>query len=199
MRISIQTTVSLSLNYSQKRPKSVANFVISVSPYHNHTASTDWRKGLSCGRRLLRQPDVQRDRSLVPSPEHELDRGWLVLSNRTVEARSILSIWEITQPRWPLGSLHGYAVFAWWWVGLTPPHVVGLPTHYSNTDGMTEFDKPWPVVEYIPDCAALKKKYRTTFKENVVLINLDVDFACEFHKVTNETMNISLYFVVKEY
>ena len=137
-------------------PKSVANFVnLSVTGFYNHTYFYRLEKGV-----VLQGGGYyanQTSNVTVPLEYHLPNTNWTVGLARGYEqpdsgsSEYFINLGNNTAALAPGGSSkHGYAVFAMVVGGFDTIHtLLGLPTHYSNTDGMTEFDKPWPVVEYI--------------------------------------------------
>lgn len=137
-------------------PKSVANFVnLSTTGFYNHTYFYRLEKGfvLQGGGYYANQTS----NVTVPLEYHLPNTNWTVGLARAYEepdsgsSEYFINLGNNTAALAPGGSSkHGYAVFAMVVGGFDTIHtLLGLPTHFSNQDGMTEFDKPWPIVEHI--------------------------------------------------
>lgn len=139
----------------QDAPLTVANFVnLSTSGFYNHT----YFYRLELGFVLQGGGYYANQTSNITVPlEYKVPNSqWtvgLARGNTTNSGSSeyFINLVNNSAPLAPGGATkHGYCVFANVVDGFDVIATLKkLPTHYSTTDGMTEFDKPWPVVEWV--------------------------------------------------
>lgn len=136
-------------------PLTVANFVnLSRTGFYNHTYFYRLELGfvLQGGGYFANQTS----NNTVPLEYKAPNEQWTVGLARGDTPNSgsseyFINLANNTNVLAPGGSSkHGYCVFAKVVDGFqTVKRLMALPTHYSNSDGMTEFNKPWPLVSHI--------------------------------------------------
>lgn len=147
-------TITLLL-YPQAAPRTVANFVnLSTTGFYNGT----YFYRLVTGFVLQGGGFYNNQTSNITVPlEYKLPNAqWTVGLARadapdTGSSEYFINLVNNTQTLAPGGSsADGYCVFAEVVNGFdTVRTLTALPTHFSSQDGMNEFFKPWPSVEYI--------------------------------------------------
>jgi cyclophilin family peptidyl-prolyl cis-trans isomerase len=147
-------TITLQL-YPQDAPKTVANFVnLSTSGFYNGT----YFYRLAAGFVLQGGGYYNNQTSNITVPlEYKLPNAeWTVglaraAAPNTGSSEYFINLGNNTQALAPGGSsADGYCVFAMVIGGFdTVRALIALPTHFVQQDGMNEFYKPWPSVEYI--------------------------------------------------